>query len=221
MKKILIGLTTLAALGAQASTVSYSHATNAANAGFTDNFTLAAFDTTLGTLTGITLDVSNEITAQITISNSAPVVVVFIAVFAGVLGDVTGPAGLNRPLAVEAILQSGSAHPGLNRYPEVVGSVADTFVLDPAYFAAYESSLATSSLNFRMRVGSVEVTAIGLRQLVYGGTAEVSGRTTITYTYDEATPSANVPEPGTLALAGVALAGLLASRRVRHAGLPA
>jgi hypothetical protein len=225
MKRILIGLTTLAALGAQASTVSYSHTTNAANAGFIDSFTLAAFDTTLGTLTGIALDVSNEMTAQINISNTTGTALRFLAAFVQANVFLKGPAGFDDGLGVAANLGNRTAPVGLSQYSGLVGGNSATFVLDLSDFAAYELTSAASSLNFAMVVDPVSTTLIQPPHfgggLSFSGTARISGLTTITYTYDEATPSANVPEPGTLALAGVALAGLLASRRVRHAGLPA
>jgi hypothetical protein len=168
-------------------------------------FLFAQFNAALGTLTDITVNISDSATGSVNIFNptggslsytSATVSVPFTLTFTGGPGTFTfnasatdstpGTLGPGGSVTVTGLTGTGSSNVDLGTNGAYVGS----------------GNTPVFSLSGQ---GAAAVTGNGAAGLLYGGSATGSVQATITYTY---TPITSSPEPTTMLLFGSALVGL-------------
>jgi hypothetical protein len=217
VKTLFVVLGTLAlATGASASTISYSTAVLTQAASFTDIFSLTRFNTNLGTLTGVTLELDPTGTASVDVISVAAGGA-FTGAHAAFNFTLNGPDGSFVQVPLLAGSFDGTVAAGTLFAPSYViipgSTVTGIFTANVAVsnWANYEGTGA-QPLPLTAGIGSGTYGGSGTSML-FGGSASAGGTAKVTYTYD----AAPIPEPATLTLFGSALLGLGAIRRYRKA----
>jgi hypothetical protein len=204
-------LASASALPANADFISFSHTTALEDGPFTDNFTLPTFDTTLGTLTGVSLSLSGDFDADVSILNTlgSP------QPYANANGSIplvgTGPSGTTFTDTETVGPFSGIAVPGTTFIPTASEAVNDTVTIPSGQFNLYETPGGLPA-DFSFALNTSTFTGNPNPGVSFSGDAEADGVTTVTYTYT-ATTTTSTPEPASLALLGFGLIGLSAFRR--------
>ena len=218
MKRFLLTLAATMAVGGSSlfgGTISFSHTTSTGAVPFTDNFTLQEFDTTLGTLTGITITLSDTATAEVDVFNSTSTAQGFTNATASIPLNLTGPASVSVNTTAVAGPIAGTANPGVNAFPGIPGTGSGSTNVASANFGSYEG-VGTTFASFSVASSTGNFSGTSVPGVFFGGSATVGAVTTITYTY---TPSTGTPEPSTMALLGSSLLGVgfIARKRVKKA----
>ena len=195
-------------------TESFSYTTPSAQFPFTDSFTLPSFNTDLGTLQAVDLTVQADTTADVKVYNALSSAQTFTNAKASIATTVTDPAGTIISVIDEAALANGTAAPGLNDFPGIPSTGADSVQISPSNFNVWEGNQGqTVILNLTVEDGTFSGSAAP--GVFLGGIAVVDVSTTVTYTYAPRQISA-VPEPSTWALL---LGGLLILVATRLSGI--
>ena len=218
MKRIVVAMTAIAAFAspAFAGVQSFSHTTATGTAPFTDNFSLPAFNTALGTLTSIELNLSTSSTAEVDIFNNTGTSQAFTNATSAVPVAVGGPAGVSTSQSLVAGPLAGTAPTGFNAYKGITGTASTSAFVPAANFAAYEAPPSNSNLAFVFNGQNGAYSGTAAPGVLFGGNASVGGTTQIIYTYTVATPpTPSVPEPAAFTILGLGIAGLSMVRR-RH-----
>ncbi len=180
---------------------------------FTYDFTLPAFSTALGALTGVDLELTSTTTASVEIYNLTGASQAFSNATASIPLTVTGPAGLFVTATYSAGPFSGAAAPGLNTLPGATGTATDSTSVPSADFSHYEGSTPIAlSYTANAPFGNYGGTAVP--GVFFGGSADTGGTFKVVYTY----AAIAIPEPATSAMMilGFAAIGFAAFRSKRN-----
>ena len=183
----------------KADTRIYSAAIPSQDAPFRSTFTLPKFNDDLGTLTAITLSLTATTQASITIFNLNADDEPFTDAAAEIPLTVNGPASTAIVATPTATVASGTAVPGLNRFPGLSGSASSSIIVPLSGFAAY-TGVGSDTATFTASAGKGSYSGTGNVGLLFGGSAVIGGTATITYTFVAA---GTAPEPSALALMGL------------------
>jgi hypothetical protein len=191
---------------------SFSHTTVDQAIPFTDTFTLPKFDTSLGTLTGVTLTLAIHGTAEVDVTNpSQSVAMPFSDATATLPVTGTGPDGSFIPLSLSAGPLSGTAPPGATTgFPGTATDMSNSISIAPANFSFYEG-LGSLSASFSTAADNGTFSGSAASGVSFTGSATVGGQLTVTYSFTAATP-----EPSSIVLAGLGVVGLACAVRSRR-----
>ena len=198
---------------ANALTLMYSQTIPTAAVPYTYNFTLPTFDSTLGTLTGVTIDLSTSATAEVDVFNATGSSQSFTNAFANLPITVTGPDTSTASTTVSAGPLSGTANPGFNTFPGITGTGTGSTSVPSSGFALYQTP-GGAPANFAAAVSGGTYGGTAAPGVFFSGSATAGGTVKITYTYT--VPNGSVPEPGSVVLlcaGGISGAGVLLRRR--------
>lgn len=211
MKTAIAIAALLAAGSANALTISYSHNTPLSSVPFSDTFNLQLFDTTLGSLTGITIDLVSNVTGQVDIFNGTGSAQSFTNASAIAPVTVTGPAATSTTVNATATVASGTAVVGNSSYAGLTGTQSNSVNILAANFSAYEG-VGTTFGSFTTSSTGGSFSGSSVSGVYFSGSATADGTVTVTYNYMTAAP---VPEADTYAFMalGLGLVGMLARRR--------
>lgn len=189
-----------------ANSISFSHTTASTTSPFTDTFSLANFNTSLGTLTSVTITLAYSTTGVVDIFNGTGVVQNFTDAESSVPLTLDGPAGLTQTVDAVAGPISGMAGPGSNSFPATPGTGTLTIDVPTADFADFEIPPSASTDSYSVIGNTGTYSGNSVTGVFFGGSAIAGGTTTVTYDYT--VPTNGTPEPTTLVLMGGALVGL-------------
>jgi hypothetical protein len=167
---------------------------NVHDASSTGQFTLPAFDTTLGTLEGVDITLTINSWAKLQIYNSSSNPVGFTDASLTLPGSVTGPGNINLMTSLTASLDSGIAKSGLNNFDtDKVTNTASQHV-NAGMLSLWENQ-PDNAINFSYTKGNPTYQGTDLGDsLFFGGSVREKGKLTVDYTYLSAGNLAT-PEP--------------------------
>lgn len=206
---LLLGVATIVSTPlARADTQSFSHVIPLTEIPFTDTFELPLFESSLGTLTDITIDFVTRVTGVVQIFNASGFSQSFSNASIAVPVGLSGPGPTTANLLATVFIAAGSAVPGLNSYPGMTVSESDMVLVTPVSFSLFEGEGSGTAL-FTTTVGEGIYSGAAGPGVLFGGDAVADGSVTITYSYVSA-----VPEPGTGGLVLIGLGLLVAAKRL-------
>ena len=197
---------------AQAAFISQVQSYGPSTTPFADPLTFNSFDPTLGTLTGVTIKLTENGTVTANVINLSPGTSSFTNANSTGTVSVTGPDATTVAASFTTAGFSGTVS-GIGTTMQVgatTGSATTTTSVASSNFVSYEGA---SPLNYTIFAnGSVMSTGTSASGAVaFYGTASLSGTVEIDYTY-----TAAVPEPASFAMVALGLGGLAVVRRVRR-----
>jgi hypothetical protein len=193
-----------------AGVISYSTTIATSAVSFSQSLSLQKFDTSLGTLTGVTLGLTNNATANVDVANFTAFSQAFINATAAIPVTLTGPDGSFVSATATAGPFNNTAAPGLNAFSGLTATNSNTFSVLPANWSSYEGlGFATAAFIASATTGVFSGSSVP--GVFFGGSANAGGTATVTYTYT----TSEVPEPATMAILGAGLLGLGTARRRR------
>jgi hypothetical protein len=197
-------LVAMASSAAMADSISFSHTTVSQEAPFIDTFSIPGFDTSLGTLNSVTIQLAYTTTAELDVFNATGVPQAFTEGYASSPLTLNGLDGLSLTTNAVAGPIDGVANPGETPFPGLSGGGTLTITVPDSDFSAFEMPPAASTYSVEGAAGSFNGSSVA--GVFFGGSASAGGVTTVTYDYGA--PIASVPEPTAMALLGSVLVAL-------------
>ena len=220
------------ALGAQAQTTETFHESfTGGTVPFSDAINYHLFNTALGTLTNVSIDLTSTINGIVVVNNySADLPQTDFTNIPGSFTNgeaqvpltLTGPPSSTLYVSTTATALAGSGSVDLSNdptdYPDTPSTTtSSTYDVLSSAFSNYEKAgggLSSTTVDVTATSGIFQGTTSDY--LSFGGSATVTGLVNITYTY---TPAATTPEPGSVALlvasGAVSLVGLRRRRTAK------
>jgi hypothetical protein len=202
---------------AQAASISYMSTVVPQSAlPVTASVELQQFNTSLGTLTGISFQIVGEVTPTVSIINFSDTTQDYVNAGSTTPVTISG-AGVDLSFTASASVGSGSvAAAGESGFTKVTLTGAEQesssmFTPFTGPFAPFEGTgTGMVSLGFDTGGNTVTGEAVNAGQLFFGGSALAGGYINVIYTY---TPNA-VPEPAAYSLLGIGVLGIFTYRRM-------
>lgn len=177
-------------------------------------FDFSQFDTTFGTLTNITVNLSTSVNTTLTVFNSTSNALSFSSATVSVPFALTFTGGTGTyNFAGVATDNTGAVIAPFTSFMETINATnATSFDISP--FAGYTGTGTTPNFSLASG-GQASASGTGGQGLLYGGQGTGSVIASITYTYTP--PSTGAPEPATMTLFGSALLGIgfFARKRIK------
>lgn len=178
---------------------------------FSRSVSLPTFDSTLGTLIGITLKVTNNTTAEVDVFNNTASSQTFTNGSASIPVTLTGLDSTSATASAIATIASGTVAAGLiGKFPGITATSTGSQVVPAANFTQYET-VGGLNATFTASAGNGTYSGVATPGVFFSGSAVSGGTAEIIYTYT----AASVPEPATLGVLGFAAIGLAAAKRRR------
>lgn len=190
--------------GTQAASVTYQSTTFTGVTPYTQNLSVTKFDTSLGTLTGISITVSSQASAAIGVINTGGNDAAFTNASASSQVTVSTTVGTTTSVDVTASTGNVSGIAAANATTNISGPLgalvtSGAAIISAADFGNYEGS-GSGTVDLKVDAGIGTYTGSGVSGLFFGGSTTVASYVSVTYEY---TPAAAVPEPTSSAMFGI------------------
>jgi hypothetical protein len=218
IKRFLIPALLLACVAgtAQAGSITYTDYIDQTSVPYSSTLYLQKFDGGPNeVLTGVTITVSNTVDATPQVYNTTGSTVDFTSASATIpvtATTLTTPGDSVTVTNTTTAMLTGTyaATPGLNTYTATTNTTSSSTSVLPANFGGYKGSgTFGTSVSFAPLGATYSGSYIG-SGLFFGGSSTAGGYVSVTYTYT----TLAVPEPASMALLGIGMAGLLSFRRL-------
>jgi len=189
-------------------TFTHDTLTTVVGGGFTDSFTLTSFNPSLGTLEGVTIQLTTVSTGLEEVINFTGSPNPYTGATSSVPLTITGPAGITISTTATAGPFAGTTGSGLGPYvnPGTPTTSSASANVAPGLFSEFET-VHPVDLSVTVAAEDGHYSGSG-SNIVFGGDSEVSGVTSVTYTYEALTP-----EPALLGVLSLGLVGMVLVRR--------
>jgi hypothetical protein len=200
----LVGVGLAVGSGASAQIITQTFNVPTTAVPFSDTFTFNKFNTNLGVLGLVQLNLVGTITAEVDVFNTTANPLAFTNATATIPITLTAPDTVISSNAVAGPI-NGTANPGFNAFPGIPASVNQTATISSIFYPDYEGpGLGTGTLTSAASTGTFSGSS--LPGLDFGGSATVAETITLTYEYQSA---GTIPEPGTVTFFAAGVLGSL------------
>jgi len=189
---------------ASATTIQFTSAAFSGRSSFSPSLT--QFDPSLGTLTGIEIDLTMQLTPIVSVFNASGGPLAFTDSFTNSIvswSAFTQTASDNYSYDLST---GGIANPGLNEFDGPSVAESSSTIVPGGSFASFEG-VGSTSVTYNVSGGINDGGSPGT-PLFHGGDRQFDGTATVTYTF-----TSSAPEPASLTLAGIGMVALLRRRR--------